>query len=463
MGHRGSAPGGRRWATLACGAALALTPLLLAPVLLGTALQLPFGDEAAAGEPIVVSDASPWFTEPVMVDAKRAAGEPSIRVARDGAIFLSAPAGMPLPSYLWRSTDGGATFQSLHLASSSEASGGQPLLPGGPGILGAPGLAVDVRNVAPGGGDTDLAIDEQGVVYVADLWLGSATVMQSRDRGATWAVAQPFGGPLVEDRPWLATFGGASRDVSHPPARVTVLAKVPPVGIVASTSLDGGLTFPYQSVVATWEDRGVTPITPMNPGCTCPPGVPAVTRDGVILEPMSTAEGLAVYRSPDGTTWEGHVAVPGVGWRATDNMFPALAVDGEDRAYLIYSDRGNVSVAVGDDVGTAWSAPVQLSEGTARLPYIAAHGTGAHAVWYEEGAEGTWRVAVAQTRDAGATWTRQVLPAPVHEGFLGRELLDFLSVTVDGDGWAHLAFATDVGTGGGARVLYARQVAGEPL
>src|SRR5437763_7515665 len=117
------------------------------------------------------------FGAPVVVTAIDT-GEPGIDVASDGTIYVNAPTGLNpsgSPSLVFRSDDGGANW-----------------------VETPPGA----RTNLPGGGDSDLSIDPvTGTVYMTDLWLGSATVSRSMDRGDTW-VANPAQGRGGRGRPW---------------------------------------------------------------------------------------------------------------------------------------------------------------------------------------------------------------------------------------------------------------------
>src|ERR1043166_3075699 len=149
------------------------------------------------------------FTAPVVVTGENTA-EPGIDVGPGGLIYINAPAGIlsNLPgsaSFLFRSSDGGATWTQT---------------PNG------------VRNLFPGGGDSDVAVDAtDGTIYYSDLWLGSSTVSVSHDQGETWT-ASPLDGVIVEDRQWLATPGGG---------RVYLATHQIPTGVVVSKSLTGGM------------------------------------------------------------------------------------------------------------------------------------------------------------------------------------------------------------------------------
>src|SRR3989449_9917208 len=115
------------------------------------------------------------FGAPVVVTGLDT-GEPGVDVAADGTIYVNAPAGLlsnlpGSPSFVFRSDDGGATW-----------------------TLTPPGS----RASLPGGGDSDLSVDPAtGALYMTDLWLGSATVSRSTDRGASW-LANPLEGGVVQ-------------------------------------------------------------------------------------------------------------------------------------------------------------------------------------------------------------------------------------------------------------------------
>src|SRR3954469_23373850 len=110
----------------------------------------PAAAHASFGAPVVVTGAD--------------LGEPGIDVARDGAVYVNAPTGLlsnlpGSPSDVFRSDDGGASWT---------------LLPAG------------LKSNFPGGGDSDISLDPAtGAIAETDLWLGSATVSTSTDKGQT--------------------------------------------------------------------------------------------------------------------------------------------------------------------------------------------------------------------------------------------------------------------------------------
>src|SRR2546430_13029922 len=76
---------------------------------------------------------------------------------------------------------------------------GPPLFPYTPLFRPPAGLKANL----PGGGDSDISLDPQtGAIAETDLWLGSATVSTSTDKGQTWT-ANPLEGVVVQDRQWV--------------------------------------------------------------------------------------------------------------------------------------------------------------------------------------------------------------------------------------------------------------------
>src|SRR5437899_1566759 len=180
------------------------------------------------------------FVAPVVVTGLDT-GEPGIDVASDGTIYVNAPAGLlsnvpGSPSFVFRSDDGGATW-----------------------VLTPP----DLRANLPGGGDSSVAVDPvTGTLYMTDLWLGSATVSRSTDRGETWA-ANPLQGVVVQDRQWVATAGGGN--VYHATHQI-------PAGLVVSksTAPTDGLVYSQSTVAATPADQTCS----VGPPGTLLPGTP---------------------------------------------------------------------------------------------------------------------------------------------------------------------------------------------
>src|SRR4051812_722352 len=214
------------------------------------------------------------FGSPVVVTGDDL-GEPGIDVARDGSIYVNAPTGLlsnlpGSPSDVFRSDNGGSTWQ---------------LLPTG------------MKANLPGGGDSDISLDPAtGAIAETDLWLGSATVSNSMDKGQTWT-ANPLQGVVVQDRQWVAQAGGGV--VYH-------LTHQIPLGLVVSKSVDGGTTYPVSTVAATPVDQT---------GCVCPPGTLiaegggglAGTNDKVGFVYATSTGGVKFGRSTNGGLTFSHV------------------------------------------------------------------------------------------------------------------------------------------------------------
>src|SRR3954464_7847650 len=120
--------------TLAAASAAALTPLVD-----GVARA------AAFGTPVVVSGDN--------------ASEPGIDVAPDGTLYVNAIPGLlstipGSPSFIYRSSNGGAGWTKL---------------------------PASLKANLPGGGDADVAVAPDGTLSETDLWLGSSTVSTSSD------------------------------------------------------------------------------------------------------------------------------------------------------------------------------------------------------------------------------------------------------------------------------------------
>src|SRR4029079_10365364 len=119
---------------------------------------------------------------------QRTEGEPLVRLDADGNIWESGPWGFSTNmSFIHRSTNDGREF---HLVSSV-------------------GLRPDDP---PGGGDTDVATDDQGNVYFTDLEgpLTELGASVSNDNGMTWRKNPVALQQVVVDRQWYAVDNGAT-------------------------------------------------------------------------------------------------------------------------------------------------------------------------------------------------------------------------------------------------------------
>jgi hypothetical protein len=265
------------------------------------------------------------FGAPALIDDVRAGGEPVLAELPGGTLIVVAHPGFThlyrnLPhvpvealqdyggeSYLWRSTDGGASWQHV----------GLPLL----------GLGLGPRSATVGQSDPDLTVDANGRVYMTDLYLASAAVAWSDDAGQTWLpgnAAAAGVGPV--DRQWLASFGSkvyftASYFRDHH----------------ASRSDDGGLT---------WTNLGNVPCS----------GDFVAAPDGTLYAACST--GVATSTN-GGTTWAqrrvpGHTG-SGLGLREP-------AVDGAGNVWSVWQEsESRVYLAGSPDEGVTWPWVLDLT------------------------------------------------------------------------------------------------------
>jgi hypothetical protein len=377
-------------------------------------------------------------------------GEPGIDVARDGTIYINGPTGLlsnlpGSPSDIFRSDDGGNTWT---------------LLPAG------------LKANFPGGGDSDISLDPQtGAIAETDLWLGSATVSKSTDKGQTWT-ANPLQGVVVQDRQWVAQSGGGA--VYH-------LTHQIPAGLVVSKSIDGGVTYPISTVAATPADQT---------GCICPPGtliaegggVPGLSDKVGFVYATSTG-GVKFARSSNGGLTFTNVAVGPASSGDTTQEFPVVANGGGGSLAAVWLENDGTSSSViklsqSSDWGATWSTPRTLvSSGASVYPWVAAQGSKIAVSLYHTSASGTsetvpesakWFESYLESVDGGSTFSalETVDPTVVKSGPIctegtgcsgDRELLDFQSDTIDSAGKSNLTWTRSIDGVSDTEIRFAKQ------
>ncbi|HLF15832.1 MAG TPA: hypothetical protein VI796_00120, partial [Candidatus Thermoplasmatota archaeon] len=201
-----------------------------------------FGGDDSGGEPTVTPSPTPT-PGPTVVrtlevqDRREVTGvatgidefidvgfEPSVEVAADGTIYVTAARGAGSHgSLLWVSRDNGTTF--VHIPFADPATG--------------------VSNL-PFGAEGDLAVDAASRAYFVDLTLASTTVSRSTDQGRTWEVRNPAAFVVPGgDREWVAA--GPEELVAVTWNHLAGESSAP--GMWVAVSADGGRTFPTQTVV----------------------------------------------------------------------------------------------------------------------------------------------------------------------------------------------------------------------
>ncbi len=422
--------------------------------------------------------------------------EPEIEIDRFGTIYIGAIRGIPGGVDFWRSDDGGASFRFLGQPDGTQNPTPTPNPPpeGGVGggdddiALGDPFFVVPpVPGVSPG-------IQSTGRVYVTSLWLGSATMSVSLDRGDHWAPF-PFTTAAL-DRQWNVARGEKTVYMSLRKAAQLELGQH---DVFVVQSDDGGMTWPKSSFVqdpATGvpDDVGGNSViqsngtllgtfvsrdrhdlyvwrTPKYPS-SAPANIPVGTMDAPVFTPNTFDTGLIFH---------------GAGDLTTSNRFPIMAVDQGDNIHIVFSDRHNiylVSCPAGANptLPASWTKPVPLNAPrvagfeftrTCVLPWVRGGAPGKVAViWYATDVEGDpdtpdfetaqvpWKLVYAQVENALSTTPSVYLDIAskqgggvVHKGQIclrglgcpsgTRELAEYSSLTVDNDGFPNIIYEAD--------------------
>lgn len=289
------------------------------------------------------------FSPATVVDPQRTEGEPLLRLDADGNIWESGPWGFSTNmSFIHRSTDDGKKF---HLVSTIGVRPDEP----------------------PGGGDTDVAVDDQGNVYFVDLEgpLTEIGASVSNDNGNTWRKNTAAVQQTVVDRQWLAVDNGASSGAFdntlflafHQTAVGTFIYSSP--GSQSPNDPTGGLF---------WQNSA-----------SLPGPLQALAADAICAQlRFDKVTRNLYYACNEGDhvrVTVGHVGIaqrngiqyanfngpktPGGG--DVLNLFPALATDTSGHVYMAWIDAAsfNLYYAFSTNEGRSWSAPVRVNSGSA--------------------------------------------------------------------------------------------------
>jgi hypothetical protein len=385
------------------------------------------------------------FTPPKIVSNDNA-NEPGIKENSLG-IFIDAigslittnrPGG---PSFVYRSTDNGATFKSV----------GPPL--------------ISPSNVTIGGADCDLATDARSNLYLIDLWIADASAAFSSNGGASWS-GIPLGDLPLEDRPWISAdprsdHVGLAYAVTH----------VLPVGLFLSSTSSGTVYTTSALEALDLVDRNSF----ASPGNL----VTNLKGDTYNVYPIgkgTNGAGIGIGKLPAGssTVVTGSVKAADKTHPTVGNSFDVIAVDNapDDNLYVVWVDpvnatTWNIRFSSSTDGGNTWSVPATLGHGL--FPWIAAGAPGkVDVIWYTAEfsshyagdpnaapATAIWDVAMAQSLDATALLPHfnasTIAASAAKKGAIctsgaqctaDRELGDFMEVTVDDRGLALIAYTT---------------------
>lgn len=425
----------------------------------GRPVEPPIGGESEA--PFLTL---PTFTPEIYVPESGGFAEPSIEVAPDGTIYVSAPGdrtvtGADTPvrgDRVWRSDDGGKTFARLPSPD--------------------PGT---------GGGDSDLAVAPDGTVFHSGLAayapIGGQCVSlaMSKDKGQTWK-NDPFAcgyTAVVDDRNWIANHGTDTVYVTFGwnPAPLEATGQV----VLLRADM-------------TQDPPGKTQ-TQFNDNFQWPGPVEVDPRNGnVYIAYTTTDEKVVVLTSTDrGASLQRHV----VAQRTGDlfDSFAGLAVDEAGTVYVAWSERDapedqktnrtDIYYAFSTDAAKTWSEPRRVNSfvGSHIFPWIDSDQAGRLVVvWYGTPTTGdtaerikgaVWNVYLADSKNADrrdASFVEaEVSQQPITKGSIctsgtgcgpgTRDLLDFFQVSLDKAGLPHVAWATKTG-GQGVKLAYAKQL-----
>jgi len=412
--------------------------------------------------------------------------EPSIITGPDGSLYMSVP-GLDGPDF-YRSIDRGTNWTQGATADAASGAGGDD------------GLATDTSGAIF---EVNMTTNtRRREIYAADVYRSSDDGGSWGQRGRA---AQGDGSStLPEDRPWIGAWLKPGdppnktrvylvyRDLVSSGIWVAISSDAgahfgPPIPIVTSPlavqataciGLPGGV-----QVVSTGRHAGRVYVAWT--------GGDAATdaATGCYFTMLNAAHTVWVAWSDDGgLTWSNHLVYDaGVG-HDTSGVFARLALDDQGNPYVAFAanlaGEYDVYVEASFDGGRRWNggrlglaAPIKASvgKGTHLFPAIAAGDPGKVDVAYiatptvvpllpngkpapGAGNGASWSVFVAQTLDLRShpTWqTFAVTPEPIHMGdvcieggFCGtdmnrgdRSLGDFIDMTVDHFGFAHVAYA----------------------
>ena len=313
----------------------ALVPILLAALALAGCMQSAAPAALAPGADL--PEAPRLVSEPVVLTVEGPGFEPSIDVAPDGTVYAAAAKtarpneGTRLASWLWHSTDGGATFRDL------------------PSPAGVHRLMF--------GFEGDTAVDARGRFYFSDTWLPDNAIHRwSPGSGRpAWDFSRPVQGTTaaLDDRPWLSAHGDgvvyllSNNGPAVPSAGGLLRGDAGASRIHVFVSQDGGLT---------WSLGHGFPASRFCQVAASP------ADDATAYVVCDEAEGkgapVRVWRSGDrGATWtDAFVAEHAIG---TGFLSPTVAVDAAGRPYAAWQDE-RVDWSGLQDTDWAGEAPGRL-------------------------------------------------------------------------------------------------------
>lgn len=376
-------------------------------------------------------------------------GEPGIAVDGSGTFWVgsndmfydSRAVGILSGEDVWKSTDGGQTYQWV-----------------------ASPFGATNNTTGPAGEDSDIAAatapNAHGYynVYAASLWVGSTSVAISQDGGKSWVI-DPLGGIPVEDRPWIAADGACTFYVTYHQlplfdpvvnrydiCNLGDLAAGVTINPTSSTQLFlnnsvPGLTNDFGKI---WVDNAASSryhhyvYVPMM-GCDLNGPLQVVQNEETSSGCLNKTELFVGVSTDGGRTFNDYKVADGANgeepvWCCN------VTTDAAGTVYFVWSDNHNAYLAASSDGGQTWGAPVQLNKGGAAVYPTAAGGAAGQvkvafygtnvtgdsndptAMGYP-GAPGAaqWTVQVASSNNYGKGFGVTTATSTVHTGVLCTE------------------------------------------
>lgn len=421
--------------------------------------------------------ATPGFGVPRVVDPIHVYGEPDLALnPMSGAVQASGPQGTGTQRSIWNiSVDGGDSYRIVqNVPKGALVSGTEPTK----------------SLVAPGGGDTEIQIGQNGRTFFSDLAaLACFSTITTTDDGATTSTANPVGCPAPGgDRQWIALYDPKPSDnpispYTGPKPLAYQEYADQTMGDTVAQSTDGTT---YLTKSAEYGDDGTH-----NPNH----GVPLVDQHtGDFL-------GLTTRANPDMATNKARpddlslvVGVPNADGTlkihyndfnqpltgSPETLFPVLAQDSSRNLYAAWVQRDTYQVYYSwtppgaDNEWNHWSAPTQVSQAPANVnvfPWIVAGKDGIIDVaWYgtdqtlaQLGSTGpsakknqTWQLFFNQVTGANtaAPAQHQVVAAPHPMHYNDICLLGTLCISGAGNRNQADFFKVVLGSDGRARIIY---------
>lgn len=320
---------------------------------------------------------------------------------------------------------------------------------------------VEVATPDQGQSDPWLALDELDRIYYARNQGSGLAVSRSDDGGRVW-------GPMVDihDRPDRADKGSI-----HSDGNGTIYESYVNPGpdapfnmkIIATRSLDGGLTWGPSRVVVT----GLNPFAPAV--ATHPNGTVHIVWWAPLSASRPGGNIIASTSTDRGATWSAPVRVNPEAGSAffyggiypNRIPYPWPATNSSGSLFVAWADKGkgdyNIVVAHSDDGGSTWSTPVQVNDTDMGDQWTAVLAVDAddmlHAAWFDS-RSGNINLYYAFSTDGGTTWSPNLRITNAETPSNVFSLGEYIGLAADRNGVAYLLW-TD-GRDGGSAIYFAR-------